>query len=248
MPLSRENGAAGWKAVLARSGQRRRVRETQERTARGWPRGGLVRRKKKEESHHWPFRFPVDRPPACSAVSEPALPRAGWTRARRARRFASTAGTGRPTSPWGRCRRGGGSGRSGRGVGAAPRPAARSAERRPLLACTPRSRVLTLTDAYDSIAARTKEAARRDGSPPGPAQEVISPMLRQSPTRTVARSTSALAEFHDLAGHAGPADGCEDCQAQQQRQRGSAAALRSHQRQTRQQIDAVLDSDLGDEQ
>jgi len=31
-----------------------------------------------------------------------------------------------------------------------------------------------------------------------------------------------------------------DCQAQQQRQRGSAAALRSHQRRTRQQADAIL--------
>ncbi len=73
-------------------------------------------------------------------------------------------------------------------------------------------------------------------------------MLRQSPTRTVARSTSALAEFHDLAGHAGAVDDCGDCAATEQQQRQAAAALRSHQRQTRQQIDAVLDSDLGDEQ
>jgi len=69
--------------------------------------------------------------------------------------------------------------------------------------------------------------------------------LRKSPTLPAA-PTSALGEFHALAGHGGPADGCQDCQAQQQRQRHAAAALRSHQRQTRQQVDAVLDSDPGD--
>ena len=65
-------------------------------------------------------------------------------------------------------------------------------------------------------------------------------MLRQSPTRIAARSTSALAEFHALAGHAGPADSCQDCQATQQRQRLTATALRAHQRHARQQVDAIL--------
>ncbi len=49
-----------------------------------------------------------------------------------------------------------------------------------------------------------------------------------------------LAEFHALAGHAGPADGCQHCASQQQRQRSAAAALRTHQRQARQQVDAIL--------
>jgi hypothetical protein len=71
---------------------------------------------------------------------------------------------------------------------------------------------------------------------------------RQSPTRTVARSTSALAEFHALAGHAGPAEGCQDCAAQLTRQRQAASALRTHQRQARQRVDAVIDEDPGDEQ
>ena len=73
-------------------------------------------------------------------------------------------------------------------------------------------------------------------------------MLRQSPTRTAARSTSALAEFHDLAGHGGPADGCQDCAGQLERQRQAASALRSHQRQARQQVDVLIDEDPGDEQ
>jgi hypothetical protein len=62
----------------------------------------------------------------------------------------------------------------------------------------------------------------------------------KSTSRSLARSTSAFADFHDLAGHAGPADGCGACQAQQQRQNQGAAALRNHQRQTRQRIDAIL--------
>jgi hypothetical protein len=66
-------------------------------------------------------------------------------------------------------------------------------------------------------------------------------MRRQSRTRASARSTSsALAEFHDLAGHGGPADGCAKCAAQLRRQREAAAALRAHQRRTRQQIDQIL--------
>jgi hypothetical protein len=50
----------------------------------------------------------------------------------------------------------------------------------------------------------------------------------------------ALAEFHALAGHAGPADGCQDCAAQLQRQRQTATALRTHRHQVRQQVDAIL--------
>jgi hypothetical protein len=51
---------------------------------------------------------------------------------------------------------------------------------------------------------------------------------------------SALAEFHGLAGHAGPGDGCQDCAAQLQRQRSATAALRTHRRQARQQVDTIL--------
>lgn len=54
--------------------------------------------------------------------------------------------------------------------------------------------------------------------------------------------TDRLAEFHAAVGHAGSADGCQDCQAQQQRQRQTAAALRGHQRQARQQVDGILTS------
>jgi hypothetical protein len=50
----------------------------------------------------------------------------------------------------------------------------------------------------------------------------------------------ALAEFHALAGHAGPADGCQDCAAKLAQQRQAAAALRAHQRQARQHVDAIL--------
>jgi hypothetical protein len=63
---------------------------------------------------------------------------------------------------------------------------------------------------------------------------------RQSTTCAFARSTSALAEFHVLAGHVGPADGCQDCANAQRRQRSAATALRTHQRQARQQVDAIL--------
>jgi len=69
----------------------------------------------------------------------------------------------------------------------------------------------------------------------------------QSPTLPAAL-ISALVEFHTLAAHPGPADGCQDCAAQLERQRHAAAALRAHQRQTRQQVDALIDSDSGDEQ
>jgi hypothetical protein len=63
---------------------------------------------------------------------------------------------------------------------------------------------------------------------------------RDTTSRTLTRSSSALAEFHDLAGHAGPADGCQDCAAADQQRRQSTAALRAHQRQARQQVDAIL--------
>ena len=65
-------------------------------------------------------------------------------------------------------------------------------------------------------------------------------MHHESPTRALARSSSAFAEFHAAAGHAGPADGCPDCADQLARQRQAAAALRAHQRRTRQQIDSIL--------
>ena len=49
-----------------------------------------------------------------------------------------------------------------------------------------------------------------------------------------------LPEFHALAGHAGPAQGCQGCAAQRRRQRSAVAALRSHQRQTRSHADTIL--------
>jgi hypothetical protein len=55
------------------------------------------------------------------------------------------------------------------------------------------------------------------------------------------QADDALAEFHTLAGHAGPADGCQDCAAQQRHQRQGAAALRAHQRHARRHVDAILD-------
>jgi hypothetical protein len=61
---------------------------------------------------------------------------------------------------------------------------------------------------------------------------------RESTSRASARSISALAEFHGLADHAGPADGCQECAAQRQRQ--TATALRTRQRQVRQRVDATL--------
>jgi len=64
---------------------------------------------------------------------------------------------------------------------------------------------------------------------------------RESTSRSITRSTSALAEFHTLAGHAGPADGRRDCAAQQRHQRQGAAALRAQQRHTRRHVDAILD-------
>ncbi len=71
-------------------------------------------------------------------------------------------------------------------------------------------------------------------------------------SRATERGTTAqnpaLTEFHALSGHDGPAKHCPACATQLQRQRHAAAALRSHRRQTRQRVDAVLDSDPGDEQ
>ena len=66
-------------------------------------------------------------------------------------------------------------------------------------------------------------------------------MLRQSLTRSGA-STSALAEFHALSGHAGEVDDCKTCADQLASQRRAAAALRSHQRRTRQRVDAIIDN------
>src|SRR6266508_5531794 len=83
MPPSRGNGGEAERAARVGRGLERPVRETQERTERRRPRGGLVRRKKKEESHHWPFRFPVDRPAgllgSVGACSPP-----GWLDSRQA--------------------------------------------------------------------------------------------------------------------------------------------------------------------
>jgi hypothetical protein len=59
-------------------------------------------------------------------------------------------------------------------------------------------------------------------------------------TESNASPATRLAEFHALAGHAGPANGCQKCAAQSRRQRSAAAALRTQQRQTRQQIDTIL--------
>jgi hypothetical protein len=63
---------------------------------------------------------------------------------------------------------------------------------------------------------------------------------RQSTARSIPRTVSALAELHVLAGHVGPVDGCQDCVGAQRRQRSTSAALRTHQRQARQQVDAIL--------
>ena len=70
----------------------------------------------------------------------------------------------------------------------------------------------------------------------------------RAPGRDTTAQNPALDEFHALSGHAGPADGCPDCAAQLQRQRRADAALRTHQRHTRQQVDVLIDEDPGDEQ
>jgi hypothetical protein len=57
---------------------------------------------------------------------------------------------------------------------------------------------------------------------------------------TSTKPNSPLAEFHTLAGHAGPADGCQKCASTQRRQRSAAAALRTHRRHARQRVDAIL--------
>jgi hypothetical protein len=67
--------------------------------------------------------------------------------------------------------------------------------------------------------------------------------MHQASSRAPERATTPtdrLVEFHALRGHAGPADGCPDCAAQLARQRQAAAALRTHQRRARQQIDGIL--------
>ena len=64
-------------------------------------------------------------------------------------------------------------------------------------------------------------------------------MARVQPTLR----TAALAEFHMLSSHGGPAASCRLCAEQDARQRSTSAALRTHQRQTRQRVDAILDDD-----
>jgi hypothetical protein len=74
--------------------------------------------------------------------------------------------------------------------------------------------------------------------------------MQQASSRAPGRATTPTdrpAEFHLAAGHADPADGCQACAGQLERQRHAATALRTHQRQTRQQVDAVIDSDPRDE-
>jgi aminoglycoside phosphotransferase family enzyme len=62
-------------------------------------------------------------------------------------------------------------------------------------------------------------------------------------SRAARRATTraeALAEFHELAGHPGEVDDCADCEQVQREQRQAAAALRAHQRRTRQRIDRII--------
>ncbi len=87
-------------------------------------------------------------------------------------------------------------------------------------------------------AADTRDANRAATPGPAPRRAPLAP--RKSTSRSFVRSTEAVAEFHALAGHAGPADGCQDCASAQQCQRSAAAALRTHQRQARHQVDAIL--------
>jgi hypothetical protein len=74
----------------------------------------------------------------------------------------------------------------------------------------------------------------------GPAPRRAPLARRESTSRSLTRSTSALAEFHTHAGHAGTADGCQDCASARRRQRSAAAALRTHQGQARQHVVAIL--------
>src|SRR6266545_1110748 len=60
MPPSRGNGGEAERSARVGRGLERPVRETQERTERRRPRGGLVRIKKKDEGLHWP---PASPPP-----------------------------------------------------------------------------------------------------------------------------------------------------------------------------------------
>jgi hypothetical protein len=64
--------------------------------------------------------------------------------------------------------------------------------------------------------------------------------MHQASSRAPERATSPLAEFHELAGHAGPAAGCQHCADQLAQQRRASGALRAHQRRTRQHIDTIL--------
>jgi hypothetical protein len=54
------------------------------------------------------------------------------------------------------------------------------------------------------------------------------------------KSTGPLAQFHALAGHAGPAHGCRKCTTQLRQQRSATAAFRSHRRQARQHVHTIL--------
>jgi hypothetical protein len=65
-------------------------------------------------------------------------------------------------------------------------------------------------------------------------------MHQHPPTRATARSTSALAEFHGLAGHAGAADDCADCAAVLDAQRRANAAFRRHQRDLSRRVRRIL--------
>jgi hypothetical protein len=65
-------------------------------------------------------------------------------------------------------------------------------------------------------------------------------MRGKSTTRARRLTSPALAEFHALTGHTGPADLCQDCATVLTRQRRDTSALRAHQRQARQYIDAIL--------
>ncbi len=76
-------------------------------------------------------------------------------------------------------------------------------------------------------------------TPRGPGTKEDPLALRKSTARPPTADSATL-EFHALAGHGGPADGCQDCAGQLQRQRHAAAALRDHQREARRQVDTIL--------
>jgi hypothetical protein len=80
-----------------------------------------------------------------------------------------------------------------------------------------------------------------DGSshlPPGSRTQGVYPIVLADLSAT---QTPAVAELHRLAGHSGPAAGCEKCAEQVMRQREAAKAFRVHQRRISQRIDALVD-------